>query len=199
MKEALAPMSGNPNNDRQFATLSRSLEMILKSVEDQYHSSLTEISSSKPTLLVFLRHFGCCFSREALADIRFSLPALEAAGARVVLVHMSNENEASQLLASYGLADLSRISNPDCSLYKSFGLRKASVNSLLAPRMMARALEAMLNGNGISISSGCSLQLPGLFLIYRGKLLQSFTPESPAVRPDYVRILNTGLLAGLRN
>ena len=187
-------MSGNQINERQSGRLPGSLEMILKSVEDQYHSSLMEISSSRPILLVFLRQFGCCFSREALSDIRFLLPAMEAAGARVVLVHMSSEYEASQILASYGLADLSRISNPDGSLYKSFGLRKAELASMLAPQSIGRVLEAWANGNGSGFARGDSMQLPGMFLIYRAKMLQSFAPDSPATRPDYLKIINSGLV-----
>ncbi len=175
-----------------------SLEYTLRSVQDQYHTSLDELSSSKPALLVFLRQFGCCFSREALSDIKFGLPAIEAAGARVVLIHMSQENEASQILASYGLADLSRISNPDRSLYKAFGLKRSTINTFLAPKLLTRATEAVLNGNMIGAGNGDSLQLPGIFLIHKGKMLQAFTPETPEMRPDYVKIASSAFAHSLR-
>ncbi len=184
-------MLANPKNKTQSLIISGSLDLLLKSVEDQYHASLYDLSASKPTLLIFLRQFGCCFCREALSDIKFALPAIDSAGSRLVLVHMSSEEEASQILASYGLADLSRVSNPDQSLYKSFGLKRSSLNALLAPQVLARAIEAMLNGNPLSVSAGDSLQMPGLFLIHKGRILQAYAPESVDSRPDYVKIVST--------
>ncbi|MBX9689769.1 MAG: redoxin domain-containing protein [Candidatus Obscuribacterales bacterium] len=171
-----------------------SFEFVLRCVEDQYHSTLKEISDSSPTLLIFLRNFGCCFCREALSDIHYSLPNIEAAGVRLVLVHMSEEEEASQILASYGLADISRISNSDRSLYKSFGLGRGSLDKVLVPRVLARAIEAHLHGNLISKSSGDGLQLPGVFLLHKGRILTSFAPEDVDTRPDYIRIASQASL-----
>lgn len=175
-----------PQTDNSRAMIS--LEYLLSASEDQYHNSLLELSNSMPTLLVFLRSFGCCFCREALSDIHFSLPAIEAAGARPVLVHMSTEEEASQLLASYGLADLSRISNIDQSLYKSFGVGRGSLEQFFAPRLLGRALEAMLNGNPLGKAAGDGLQLPGVFLIHKQRVLKAFLPQTVDSRPDYVKI-----------
>jgi hypothetical protein len=167
----------------------------LKSVEDQYHSSLAEISDSTPTLLVFLRHFGCCFCREALSDIHGGLSAIEEAGARLVLVHMSSEQEASQILASYGLADVSRISSPDLSLYRAFGLGRGSLDRLLTPRVIARAIEALLNGNPIGMIAGDGLQMPGVFLLRHGKIVRTFVPESVETRPNYLQMVATPVLS----
>jgi len=167
-----------------------SIDFVLKSVEDQYHSSLAELSHSTPILLVFLRQFGCCFCREALSDMHFSLANIEAAGAKLVLVHMSEEEEASQILASYGLADISRISNSDQSLYKSFGLGRGSLDMVFSPRVLGRAIEALLHGNPIGKSCGDGLQMPGVFLLHRGRVLQTYVPESVDSRPDYVRIVS---------
>ncbi len=172
-------------------TIPASLDFALKASEDQYHSSLLEISNKVPTLLVFLRPFGCCFCREALSDLHFTLPAIEAAGARLVLVHMSTELEASQILASYGLADISRICNPDQCLYKVFGLGRANLDQVFAPRVLGRAIEALLHGNFIGKSAGDSMQMPGVFMLHKGKVLQTFVPESLDLRPDYVKIAAT--------
>ncbi|MFN8816592.1 MAG: hypothetical protein ACK5ZV_07645, partial [bacterium] len=35
--------------------------------------SVAELSMRSPVLMVFLRHFGCTFCREALADVRAQL------------------------------------------------------------------------------------------------------------------------------
>lgn len=177
------------------STAAISLEYLLKVSEDQYHNSLLELSNAMPTLLVFLRSFGCCFCREALSDIHFGLAAIEAAGARPVLVHMSSEEEASQILVSYGLADISRISNPDQSLYKSFGVGRGSVDQFFAPRVLGRALEALVNGNPIGKAAGDGLQLPGVFLIHKQRVLKAFLPQTLDSRPDYIKIASSGALA----
>jgi hypothetical protein len=187
-------MAGRARQTNNSTTLI-SLDYLLKSSEDQYHNSLQELSDSVPTLLVFLRSFGCCFCREALSDIHFGLHAIEAAGARTVLVHMSSEEEASQILASYGLADVSRISNPDQSLYKSFGVGRGSFDQFFAPRVLGRALEALVNGNPIGKAAGDGLQLPGVFLIHRSRVLKAFLPQTLDSRPDYVKIASTNALA----
>lgn len=186
-------MAGRAKQSNSTAMIS--LEYLLKSSEDQYHNSLQELSNAVPTLLVFLRSFGCCFCREALSDIHFGLPAIEAAGAKPVLVHMSTEEEAAQILASYGLADVSRISNPDQSLYKSFGVGRGSFDQFFAPRVLGRALEALVHGNPIGKAAGDGLQLPGVFLIHKNRVLKAFLPPSVDSRPDYIKIASANVLA----
>jgi peroxiredoxin len=184
----------SPSTKEVSATIPDSPDFsVLNSVEDQYHTSLAEIANAAPTLLVFLRHFGCCFCREALSDIHVGLSNIECAGAKLVLVHMSSEDEASQILATYGLADVSRVSNPDQSLYRSFGLGRGSLDKLLSPRVLARAFEALVHGNPIGVSAGDGFQLPGVFLLSGGKIIQTFVPESPESRPDYLRIVSAAL------
>lgn len=176
--------------------MNASLTDVLRTVEDQYHVSLQEISNSAPTLVVFLRHFGCCFCREALSDIHDSFPLIQSAGAKMVLVHMASEDEACTLLASYGLADLSRISCPDQSLYRYFGLGRGTANKIFAPKVISRAVEACLNGHIFGRMLGDAMQMPGAFLVHKGKILRSFIPNSVETRPDYVGIASGGVLAG---
>lgn len=167
-------------------TVPGSLQFVLKSAQDQYHASLLELSQAAPTLILFLRHFGCCFCREALADIHASLPALEAERIKIVLVHMASDEEASTFLASYGLADLSRISSPDQGLYKAFGLGRASANQLLTPQFWARGLQVLCNGHMIGLPVGNGLQMPGIFLIHKGKIVKSFRHSQASDRVNYL-------------
>ena len=172
-----------------------SLDQVLQSVEDQYHWSLSEISNAAPTLVVFLRHFGCCFCSETLSDIHDCISALQSAGAKLVLVHMAEEDEASTILASYGLADISRISSPDQSLYRYFGLGRGSANNILAPKVISRALEALFHGHSMGRFMGDTMQMPGAFLVHEGKVLRAFVPNSVEARPDYVSIATGGVRA----
>lgn len=168
----------------------KSLSEILQTTEDQYHYSLAETTGNKPCLLVFLRRLGCCFCRQALADLKFALAGIEQSGCRLVIVHMSTEEEASQILAGYGLADISRVSDPDQKLYKYFGVEKIGLDKFFTPGLLVKVLETVLAGHGIAGGGGDALQMHGVFLIHKGKLIQSFLPESPQTRPDYIKIAN---------
>ena len=50
-------------------------------------------------MLVFLRHFGCTFCRETLADVARHRDAIAATGAQVAFVHMSRPAEADRWFA----------------------------------------------------------------------------------------------------
>ena len=64
---------------------------------------LVDLSATSTVLLVFLRHSGCTFCREALSDIAASRSRAESAGIRIVLVHMGDEEGINQLLKELSL------------------------------------------------------------------------------------------------
>lgn len=61
--------------------------------------SLAEISRQGPAIVVFLRHAGCTFCREALADIATRRARIVSAGARTVLVHMGDDASSRAFFA----------------------------------------------------------------------------------------------------
>ncbi len=84
----------------------------ITTAKDQTGQSLQQLSEQSPVLVVFLRHFGCTFCREALADLSKQRPQIEAAGTTIALVHMGTEEEANFMLDRYGLAKIHHISDP---------------------------------------------------------------------------------------
>ena len=80
------------------------LDMALSLYQDSGGRDLLAASREQPQFLVFLRHFGCTFCREALADLAAINDRLRAVGARLVLVHMSEEVEARSLFESHAWA-----------------------------------------------------------------------------------------------
>ena len=150
--------------------------------------TIEQLSKSTPVLLVFLRHAGCTFCREALADIAEQRRSIEAGGTRVVLVHMGTEEHAAKLLKKYGLQDVSRISDPSQSLYRAFGLNRGSFMGLFGPKVLLRGFEAgILKGHGAGRLVGDGFQMPGVFLVYHGEVLRSYRHQSAADRPQYCR------------
>ena len=150
--------------------------------------TLGSLSCATPVLLVFLRHSGCPFSREALADIAARRSDIEAAQTTIVLAHMGPPEKGRNLFRKHGLEDLHQISDPCRSLYRAFGLRRAGLWKLFGPKVWLRSLDACLvHRHGIGRPAGDGLQMPGMFLIFHGQVLRSYRHQSVADRPDYVR------------
>ena len=55
------------------------------------------MTAEKPRLFIFLRHLGCSFAREAVAELKEMRPRIEEHGASLVLVHMSDPDEAEHV------------------------------------------------------------------------------------------------------
>lgn len=154
-------------------------------------STIAQLSKSSPVLLVFLRHAGCTFCREALSDIAEQRRSIEAGGTRVVLVHMGGAGHASKYFQHYGLQDVLRISDPNQALYRAFGLGRGSLFSLFGPKVWLRGFQAgVLKRHGIGRLVGDGFQMPGVFLVFHGEVLRSYRHQSAADRPEYGRFVD---------
>ncbi len=148
--------------------------------------SLAAASWSGPVLLVFLRHLGCTFCREALADLQAARRQLESRGVRIVLVHMGDPQAAVAALAKYGLSDLGTIADPERTLYAAFNLRRGSLRQLFGWKVWRRGFVAgILRRHGVGPLAGDGFQMPGAFLIENGRVLRAFVHQTAADRPDY--------------
>ena len=141
--------------------------------------------SSTPTLVVFLRHTGCTFCREALAELSGLRGRIDEAGVKIALVHMSSNAHAGALFDGYGLGDVPRFSDPDRRLYRAFELGQGSFFQLFGPRVFVRGLVASLRGHRPSGLQGDGFQMPGTFVIHEGRIVQAFRNTDASSRPDY--------------
>lgn len=153
--------------------------------------TLYELSLERPRLLVFLRHIGCTFCREALADLRDASERLEQSGTSPVLVHMSDDADAGEFFARYGLDDVPRVSDPERRVYESFELQRGTFRQLFGPRVWWRGLRAGLAGHGIGALAGDGFQMPGAFVIHDGNVVRVHRHESAADRPDYCDLVTS--------
>lgn len=164
-------------------------EEAMRAALDQRGVSLLEHSEAARVLVVFLRHAGCTFCREALAELRDRRAALSSAGARLALVHMGDDQSAAEFFAGYGLDDVPRFSDPQCRLYRSFGLRRGSILQLFGPFVWWRGIVAgLLGGHGVGSLAGDGFQMPGAFVVHRGRIVKEFRHRTAADRPDYAEL-----------
>lgn len=149
--------------------------------------SLRSISSEKPVMLVFLRHFGCTFCRESMATISRDKDKITASGTGIVIVHMSDDVVADKFLRKYHLSDVHAISDPDKHLYESFALEKGGYKQLFGLKVLIRAIIAGIFGrHSIGRIRGDYQQLPGVFLFHKNKVIKSYRHYTAADTPDYV-------------
>ena len=152
--------------------------------------TLDELSRLSPTLLVFLRHTGCTFCREALSDLAMRRAEIEATGARLVLVHMSSEEHDAPFFSRYGLQDVEKLSDPERALYRAFGLPRGSFGDLFGPKVWLRGFQAgVLGRHGLGASAGDGFQMPGVFLLFHGEIVRSYRHQSASDRPDYLSLV----------
>lgn len=147
--------------------------------------SIAERSAGRAVLLVFLRHLGCTFCRETAEDLRDRRGIIEAS-ATIVVVTMSPAAEARAFLTGYGLCDVDVVSDPERKLYHAMELGRGTLSQLFGPRVWLRGVIAgVWGGHWVGGLRGDGLQMPGAFVISRGRLVRSFRHRDAADRPDY--------------
>ncbi len=169
---------------------SADFDELAATMRSQNGHTLAELSASRPVLVTFLRHAGCTFCREALADLSHARQQLTADNVQLALVHMGEEDEASrQFFAAYQMDDVERFSDPHCQLYRALGLMRGSLPQLLGPRIWWRGfLAAIVNRHGFGKLVGDGFQMPGVFVIHHGQVVASYLHRTAADRPDYVAL-----------
>lgn len=162
----------------------------LQDMVTQEGISVHDLSNKFPILLVFLRHFGCTFCREALSDIAEKRQEIEATGTKIVFVHMADNKLAERYFNRYNLAGIDHVSDSICQFYAAFGLTKGNFNQLFGLKTWIRGFNAgVINHNWAGPQLGDGFQMPGIFVIQEGKIRSSFIHKFISDRPDYEELV----------
>jgi peroxiredoxin len=165
-------------------------QQIMEEMVTNVSKSVWELSFEQPIMLVFLRHFGCTFCREALADIAKRRPDIEKLGTRIVFVHMSDDKLADRYFNRYELPGAVHVSDPQCQYYAAFGLVKGTVTQLFGLQTWIRGFQAgVVKGHGIGPQLGDGFQMPGVFVIQEGEVREAFIHKLASDRPDYEKLV----------
>ncbi len=149
------------------------------------------ISQEKPIILVFLRHFGCQFCREAMDDLSKLRPKFNEMNTELIFVHMSDPKLADDYFRKFNLAGVQHISDPTCHFYAAFGLIKGTFTQLFGLQSWFRGFTVQAKyGAEVGKNLGDNFQMPGAFTIFEGEIKDSFIHKVSSDRPDYNRLLN---------
>lgn len=161
--------------------------------------TLAELSQERPVFAVLLRHAGCTFHREALADLKSAEPEIAALGAQLAVVHMGNgENSIEASKPGYDLSGTPHVADPQRLLYRELGLPRGTLSQLFGLSEFTRGASAcLLQGHGVGTLKGDGFQLGGLALIQGGRVAWTRTLDSASERPDYTAEADDALAATL--
>lgn len=175
-----------------MSAVDEALRLANQKATTQDGRSIAVLSDQQPVLLIFLRHGGCTFCRQALADLAKQRSQLEADGILPVVVFMQSSPTDSALLTKYGLKDLLVVADPACELYQAYQLQKLKVKQMFSPSVFFKGFRAaILKGHGFGKVCGDIWQLSGVFLIHRGEILAAHVHRDAADRTDYCELVDS--------
>jgi peroxiredoxin len=122
--------------------------------------SLESLYKQGGLVLNFLRHLGCVFCREQIAELR------KVASDRLVMVSMADVTATASFRDKME-SPQAYISDPNKGLYEQFGLKKGTFGQVMGSGTISRGLRALARGHGLGKPVGDPLMLAGTFLINR--------------------------------
>jgi hypothetical protein len=165
------------------------LDAALEGLRDDQGRTLRAVTDERPTLVVLLRHSGCTFCRQTLSDLAKRQHDIDRAGAGLSVVGMTaSPEELRSLGRRYGLTSATWFADPDRLLYRALELGRGSFLQLFGPRVWIAGIRAALRGHGIGKLEGDGFQMPGAFVIHRGRVVRSYRHATAADRPDLTEL-----------
>lgn len=121
--------------------------------------ALSSLWHERPVVLVFVRHFGCLFCREQVAEVRTHAAEFQAAGVDVVVVGNGSIVEAAAFATTYA-GPLRVLTDPTREAYCAFGMQRgwrtaANVGTVSrAVRALARGYRQAARPQGDPLQQG---------------------------------------------
>jgi len=168
------------------------LTRLLGGTRTESGKTLLELVDARPVLLIFLRHFGCSFCRQALDDISKVHAELEKRGVQVVFVHLGSPERAKPFFDYYHLPAVERISDPEGALYRSpvFALARVGILKLFQPAVWIAWLKGAIFAHGIGLLKEDPFQMPGVFFLRDRRIVNLFRHRTIADRPNYLALIS---------
>jgi len=145
--------------------------------------SLRDQLGQAPTLLVFLRHFGCVFCRETLADLR-ALSEGDVEYPPLLFFFQGTATEGRALLRR-SWPTVRAVADPELRFYTAFGIDRMSWLGLLRPGLWAAERRARGKGLVQGERSGDVWRMPGAFLARGDHILWSHAYRHAGDRPEW--------------
>ena len=168
------------------------LSQTLASIRTESGASLLELAKASPVLLVFLRHFGCSFCRQAISDVAELRGELDKRGVRPVFVHLGTPERAKPFFDYSGIWDVERVSDPEAAVYQHpvFAIsRMHPVLTLFQPAVWAGWMKGAIFKHGIGAIKEDGKQMQAIFFLKGPKIVREFRYKTIADEPNYLKLV----------
>jgi hypothetical protein len=164
----------------------------LASIHTESGTSLLALSEASPVLLLFLRHFGCSFCRQAISDVADLKGELDSRGVRPVFVHLGTPERAKPFFDYYGIGNVERVSDPEAKVYQLplFALPRIHPALTLFQHSVWKGwLKGALFKHGIGAIKEDGHQMQGIFFLKGSKIVRQFRYKTIADEPNYLKLV----------
>jgi peroxiredoxin len=165
---------------------------LLASIHTESGANLLELAQASPVLLIFLRHFGCAFCRQAISDVADLHDELNRRGVRPVFVHLGTPERAKPFFDYYGIGNVERISDPEAKIYQDPVFQLSRINpwlTLIQPKVWIGWFKGAIFRHGIGKIKEDGHQMPGLFFLKDAKIVRQFRYRNIADEPNYLKLI----------
>jgi peroxiredoxin len=169
------------------------VSLALTSIHTESGASLLSLVEASPVLLVFLRHFGCSFCRQAISDVADLKSELDRRGVRPVFVHLGTPERAKPFFDYYGIGDVERVSDPEAVIYQNpvFAISRIHpVLTLFQPSVWIGWLKGSIFKHGIGAIKEDGHQMQGIFFLKGPKIMRQFRYKTIADEPNYLKLIS---------
>jgi peroxiredoxin len=169
------------------------VSLALTSIHTESGASLLSLVEASPVLLVFLRHFGCSFCRQAISDVADLKSELGRRGVRPVFVHLGTPERAKPFFDYYGIGDVERVSDPEAVIYQNpvFAISRIHpVLTLFQPSVWIGWLKGAIFKHGIGAIKEDGHQMQGIFFLNGPKIMRQFRYKTIADEPNYLKLIS---------
>lgn len=127
---------------------------------------LASFWGSGPTLIIFLRHFGCLGCSAHVNEIAPRFPELNQLGIRTVFVGNGRPHFIEGFIERHGLGDkqVDIVTDPSLKVFAAAGFKR-SILSTLGPRAAISAARALAAGHRQTSIQGDGLQQGGTLIL----------------------------------
>lgn len=140
-------------------------------------------------LLVFLRHFGCVFCREAVADLR-AVAVADPHHPNVVFFFQGTVEQGRAFFAGHW-PEARAVSDTPLFFYRAFGVGRGGWREMFGPEVWACGLRAVGKGHFIGLPVGDPFVMPGAFLVSSsGDVLWRHDFKHAGDHPDWRRMIS---------
>lgn len=132
---------------------------------------LGAVWAERPVVLALMRHFGCIFCKEQVAELRSIVDEVHAEGAELVILGSGSAQMAGFFAEDYAITT-PVLTDPTRQVYRGLETRRPPRLGFLDPRVFFASVRALLRGHrqtfGPAAELGDDTQLGGVFIVRPG-------------------------------